>query len=80
MNKTTTDTDRPLTTFMIECLMECHEREIMNLFPCEATDKGSKGLVDRGLLKVDFMEEGEGKRFMCVFLTLKGKRYLANHL
>jgi hypothetical protein len=54
MNKTTTDTDRPLTTFMIECLMECHEREIMDLFPCEATDKGTKGLVDRGLLKVDF--------------------------
>jgi hypothetical protein len=80
MYRTTTDTERPLTNTMIECLMECHEREIMNLFPCEATEKGAKGLVDRGLLRADFIKDGDGKHFMCVVLTLKGRRYLADRL
>ena len=79
MDRTETNTERPLTTSMMECLMECHEREIMNLFPCEATEKGAKGLVDRGLLRADFIKDGDGKRFMCVFLTVKGRHYLSNH-
>ena len=80
MYRTTTDTERPLTTSMIECLMECHEREMLDLFPCKAMEKGAKGLVDRGLLRADFIEDSDGKRFMCVLLTLKGRGYLEDHL
>ena len=80
MYNTSPETERPLTTSMIECLMECHEREMMKLFPCEATEKGAKGLVDRGLLIAEFIKDAEGKRFMCVHLTSKGRHYLADHL
>ncbi len=79
MYKTAIYPERPLSTPMMECLMECHEREIMNLFPCEAIEKGAKGLVDRGLLTADFIKDCDGKRFMCVLLTSKGRRYLADH-
>lgn len=80
MYRATTNAKRPLTTFMIECLMESHEREILNLFPCEVTEKGVKGLVNRGLLRADFITDADGKRFMCVFLTSNGRRYLANYV
>ncbi|MEO8414383.1 MAG: hypothetical protein ABI472_12025 [Ginsengibacter sp.] len=80
MYRTAPDTERPLTTSMIERLMECHEREMMNLFPCKATAQGAKGLVDRGLLRAEFIKDGDGKRYMCVLLTLKGRHYLSNHL
>ena len=80
MYNTKTYTEKPLTPPMIECLFECHERELMNLFPCEAVEKGAKGLLDRGFVRADFIKNCHGKRFMCVHLTLKGRRYLENNL
>ena len=80
MYNTSIGKEKPLTKLMIECLIECHERELMKFFPCEATEKGAKCLVDRGLLIADFTIDEKGKRFMCVFLTTKGRHYLTSKI
>lgn len=67
---------RPLTKPMIEILMECHERELMNLSPYAATNKGIKGLICRKMVNTSFFTDENGKRFMGIILTGKGKVYL----
>jgi hypothetical protein len=67
---------RPLTNRMIECLMECHERELMKQQPCEVTEKGVKGLLSRQLVTTDFFVDPNGKRYVCVIVTDKGRNYL----
>jgi hypothetical protein len=67
---------KPPTKQMIEFLMECHEREMMNLHPCEATETGAKGLIDRELLQTKYFVDGKGKRYLCVVITNEGRKYL----
>jgi hypothetical protein len=67
---------KPPTRQMIEFLMECHERELMNLHPCEATDRGAKGLIDRQLVVTEYFVNEKGKRYMCVNVTKEGRNYL----
>jgi len=74
------DKDRPLTNSMTECLIDCHERELMKMFPCRANEIGAKGLIGRGLLRAEFVIDAAGKQMMCVFLTAKGRRYLSDEL
>jgi hypothetical protein len=67
---------RPLTKNMIHLLMECHERELMNQPPCEATFSGVKGLLIRELLTPGFYTDNKGKRSLCAYVNAKGKKYL----
>jgi hypothetical protein len=67
---------RPLTKNMINLLMECHERELMNQPPCEATFSGVKGLLVRKLLTPAFYTDNNGKRSLCAYLNAEGKKYL----
>jgi hypothetical protein len=61
---------------MIEFLMECHERELMSLHPCEATDRGAKGLIDRRFVATEYFVNEKGKRYMGVTITKEGRNYL----
>ena len=68
---------RSLSEQMLETLMECHERELMKLEPCEvATTKHAKGLVQRGLLTTKFYTTEKGKNILALYLTELGFRYL----
>ncbi len=71
---------RPLTKPMIDTLMECHERELMNLSPYAATNRGIKGLISRKLVNTTFFTDESGKRFMGVMVTGKGKALLETML
>jgi|GEM_PF-3281729 len=80
MNSPVANKDRPLTNTMTECLIDCHERELMKMFPCRANETGAKGLIQRGLLRAEFVIDSTGKEVMCVFLTAKGRLYLCTEL
>ncbi len=67
---------RPPTKQMIEFLMECHERELMNLSPFEATKTGVKGLIDRQFISTEYFRDETGKRYLGVFITENGRKYL----
>ena len=69
---------KPLTKPMLELLMECHERELMKLTPCEATDRGAKGLIARRLITTEFFKDENGKRYLGVYVTNEGRNYLRN--
>lgn len=67
---------KPPSGQMIEFLMECHERELMNRLPCEATERGAKGLIDRKLVTTEFFFDEKGKRFLGVLITNEGRNFL----
>jgi len=67
---------KPPTRQMIEFLMECHERELMNIQPCEATDRGAKGLIYRQLVATEYFVNEKGKRYVGVTITKEGRNYL----
>lgn len=67
---------KPPSAQMIEFLMECHERELMNRPPCEATERGAKGLIDRKFLKTEYFFDEKGKRFLGVLITSEGRSFL----
>jgi hypothetical protein len=68
----------PLTKNMIEMLMDCHERELLNLEPCDINNtRIAKGLLTRGLFKASmYRNKTTGKNYMALFVTPKGKEYL----
>ena len=78
MNDSTVIT-RPLTKHMLETLMDCHERELMNL---EAYDAGilpyCTGLIQRGMLGTKIYITEKGKKIMACYVTNAGRRYLNN--
>ena len=71
---------RPLSQPMTELLMDCHERELLKLEPCEAgsVKYAAKGLIERGLLETNFHTIQNGKKIMALFVTEAGKQYLKN--
>ena len=68
---------KPLTKQMIETLMDCHERELMNLEPY---DVGSlyfaTGLIQRGMLGTRPYITKSGKKIIAFYVTVQGKAYL----
>jgi len=71
LNKT-----KPPSGQMIEFLMECHERELMNRPPCEATERGANGLIDRKVVRTEYFTDEKGKRFLGVLITNEGRSFL----
>ncbi len=69
---------KPLTKKMIEFLMDCHERELMQMPPCDATQGGAKGVLIRGLVTPTLFVDEKGKSLMCVRISNKGKEFLRN--
>ncbi|HUS01311.1 MAG TPA: hypothetical protein VMY77_06270 [Chitinophagaceae bacterium] len=65
---------RPLSKTMIEALMDCHERELLNLEPYDVCSikYSTKALIDRGLLETKDIITGKGKRILAVFVTNLG--------
>jgi hypothetical protein len=68
---------RPLTSRMLEILMDCHERELMNLEPCEAgTVHFVTGLIDRGMLSTKTYVTNSNKKIIAFYVTHTGRAYL----
>ena len=69
---------RPLTSHMLEILMDCHERELMNLEPFDvASLHYPNGLIERGLLETRPYITKSGKKIMAFYVTGAGRRYLS---
>jgi hypothetical protein len=68
----------PLTKNMIEMLMDCHERELLNQEPCDINNtRIAKGLLTRGLFTASmYRSKITGKSYMALFITPEGKEYL----
>jgi hypothetical protein len=70
---------KPLTARMIEILMDCHEKEMMNLEPCTVfTLHNAKGLIDRGMLSSKPYITVKGKKIIAFYVTQLGRTYLSN--
>jgi hypothetical protein len=66
-----------LTPKMLDTLMECHERELMNLPPSNAFQTSSvKGLIKRGFVKVKTYITESGKTSPGLYITESGRRIL----
>lgn len=69
--------NRKMTDRMLETLMECHEKQLMNLDPLEAsTTPHCKGLINRKMLEVKQHVTKNGKRIYGLFITDLGRDYL----
>ncbi len=70
---------KPLSNFMVEVLMDCHERELLRQEPFEAGSvKHAKGLFDRGLLNTKLHTKENGKTFVAVYVTDLGTHCLSS--
>lgn len=68
---------RPLTSRMLEILMDCHEKELMNLEPSEAdTVRFVTGLIDRGMLSTKTYITNRNKKIIAFYVTHTGRAYL----
>ena len=69
---------KPLSKGMIEFLMDCHERELMNLPLYDLSKvKRARGLLKRKLLTTElYKREEDGKSVMCLHTTKLGRNYL----
>jgi len=68
---------KPLSKGMIEFLMDCHEREMMNLPPHDIII----GKHSRGLLKIittAVYKRKDGKNIMCLYTTKLGRNHLSS--
>jgi hypothetical protein len=71
--------DKPLTDHMIEILMDCHERQMMNLEPRDAaTVQYAKGLILRGMVDTRTYITAKGKKIIAFYITNSGIAYLKN--
>ena len=62
---------------MTEMLMDCHERELMNLEPYDiGTLPHCTGLIQRGMLVPKPYITKKGKQIMAGIVTIAGRRYL----
>ena len=69
---------RPLTPHMLETLMDCHERELMNLEPIDVGILPyCTGLIQRGMLGTQIYITEKGKKIMACYVTNAGRRYLS---
>ena len=67
---------KPLTNGMIDFLMDCHEREMMSLFPNHGTMRSAADLIKRKLLTTGVFKEPGGKKLICLYTTTLGRAYL----
>ena len=71
--------NKPLTSRMIEVLMDCHEKEMMDLEPCNpGTLHFANGLIERGMLKTRIHITDKGKKITAFYVTQLGRTYLSN--
>jgi putative methionine-R-sulfoxide reductase with GAF domain len=70
---------RPLTPFMVETLMEIHERELMGQELCDQQTRHIKGLFERKLISTRLCTTKAGKNYVGFYVTDAGKEYLAKH-
>ena len=62
---------------MIRTLVDCHEKELWNLPPCNAVmTPSAKGLISRGVLPVKNHLTESAKRITAVYVTDKGKTFI----
>ena len=70
---------KPLSKGMIELLMDCHERELMDLPPYDTSNaKYARGLLKRNLLKTAAFKRDDGKSIICLYTTKLGRNYLSS--
>jgi hypothetical protein len=69
---------KPPTPRMVEFLMECHERELMNLPLCNATAKYAANLIKRKMLAPKAYLSLEGKKIIFVHTTQLGRDFLSS--
>lgn len=67
---------KPLTKGMIEFLMDCHERELMNEPPNHGTMRYAGGLLKRKLLTCRVYKDKNGKNYISLYTTQSGRDYL----
>ncbi|MCP9750566.1 hypothetical protein [Ferruginibacter sp. HRS2-29] len=69
---------KALTPAMLEMMMDCHERELQTLEPCDTyKTQSAKGLIQRGLFTSRMYTSPTTKRtYMAFYVTQKGKEYL----
>ena len=78
MERISTNRILPLTQHMIELLMDCHEKELMQQEPCDVgSTHHAGGLLARGLLEVKRYITPKGKQIMALFVTDLGREYLS---
>ena len=64
---------------MLEILMDCHEKELMNIDPNEvASTHYSTGLIKRGFITIQPYVTKKGKRYFAMFLSNAGRNFLSN--
>ena len=69
--------DKPLTQLMIITLMDCYERELMDLEPYDAVlTPSARALVSRGMLGIKNHITENGKMIFVVYVTSIGRHYL----
>jgi predicted transcriptional regulator len=69
---------KKVTNFMLDILMDCHEREIMKQVPVNYRTQHIKGLINRGYIKdVIATNEDTGKKELAFTITNDGKAFLA---
>ena len=69
----------PLSKGMIELLMDCHERELMELPPFDVSNaKNARGLLKRNLLTTAVYKREDGKSIICLYTTKLGRNYLSS--
>ncbi len=74
-----TKTIKPLTKIMVDVLLDCHEKELMDKDPCDVgTTRSAKGLIERKLLTTKIFVTASGKEVMSLYLTELGHEYLEN--
>ncbi len=75
----TTKPIKPLTKIMVDVLLDCHEKELMDDDPCDVgTTRSAKGLIERKLLTTKIFVTASGKEVMSLYLTELGHEYLKN--
>lgn len=73
--------DSNLSPKMIEMLMDCHEREILGLEPCDSHNtQTGKGLIARGFFTSEmYTSKTSGKKYMAFFVTESGRQFLRDY-
>jgi hypothetical protein len=70
---------RTATKQMITTLMDLHEREMMGMEPVDAAlCLSTAGLVRRDFVAAKIHSDAEGKEYMSVHITRKGKEFLSS--
>jgi hypothetical protein len=70
---------KPLANLMIKILMDCHERELMNLEPYDAfTVPYPSGLIVREMLELKTYTTKSGKKIAALVVTNYGKLFLSH--